>query len=325
MDALSKQIGIPIYTGVTDAKDFIKAFKLQSICFGWNEAKQCEAIPFLLAGKAENLYEAVGDDDKKKINEVFKALTDGCVVSQEVLLDRFFERKPSGQELLSAYAISLQSLLKKAMPGLQVKEREILLRRQIGQYLPDHMRALIHFNAQKSWEELLTAIDQALPHAKALENGESVGLSQNFSYKSEAGGNIAVKVEPVDINTVSVGHNTTVFRGACNYCKEVGHRVADCDKARVANKRKESEARSSGGSAKTGSSRFDSSKQYSSSDSSYRSNKPRDYSEKYSSSSNRSGNGDRRSGKQVSSNNIEIYDSSEPDDDDCYDNQRGKH
>lgn len=201
------------------------------------------------------------------------------MVPQEVLLDRFFERKPNGQELLSAYAMSLQNLLRKAMPNLQDREREILLRRQIGQYLPDHMRALIHFNAQKTWEELLTAIDQALPHAKALEHGENVGAGSNFSYKSEASGNIAVKIELVEINTVTTG--TPVFRGACNYCKEAGHRVADCEKARIANKRKESEAKSSGSSAKTGSSRFDSSKQYSSSDSSYRSNKPRDYSEKW--------------------------------------------
>jgi hypothetical protein len=79
----------------------------------------------LLTGKAENIYKVSSTDNKEKIAEVFKALTAGCVVSQEVLLDRFFERKPNGQELLSAYSLSLQVLLKKAMPSLQAKQAEI--------------------------------------------------------------------------------------------------------------------------------------------------------------------------------------------------------
>lgn len=305
MDSLSKTIGIPIFSGSGDIKDFIKAFQLQSLCFNWDEAKQCTAIPFLLTGKAENIYETISTDNKKKIEEVLKALSAGCVVSQEVLLDRFFERKPNGQELLSAYALALQVLLKKAMPTLQAKEAEILLRRQIGQYLPEHMRALIHFNSQKTWEELITAIDQSLPHTKAVDISESYS---GGACRSDTG-NIAVKVEPVDINAISTDKPS--FQGICHYCKTPGHRISDCDKAKVKNRARESEARAGG--AKTGSSRFDSSKQFSSNDSAYRSNKPRDYANK--SQSNYSGN--RRSNESRSVNNIELDDDEAEDDEWC--------
>jgi len=290
IDAIAKSIGLARFDGLKDPKEFIKSFKLQSMCFKWTELEQCEAIQLLLTDKAENLFDALVDDNKKKIKEIYATLMTNCTTSHEVLLDRFFERRPSKNELLSVYALSLDQLLKKAMPGLKANEREMLLRRQLGTYLPEHMRALISFNSQKSWEDVLTSIDKALPHTKALD-GYSGAVSGSMSmFNSEMGGNIAVKVEPVEINSVEASR----FAGVCNYCKEPGHKVADCDKARAASRRKESESRHSASSAKTGSSKFDTTKQFSSRDSAYRSNKPRDYSERYNSGNKQRQSNDRR-------------------------------
>ncbi len=156
IDAIAKSIGLATFDGLKDPKEFIKSFKLQSMCFKWTELEQCEAIQLLLTDKAENLFDALVDDNKKKIKEIYATLMTNCTTSHEVLLDRFFERRPSKNELLSVYALSLDQLLKKAMPGLKANEREMLLRRQLGTYLPEHMRALISFNSQKSWEDVLT-------------------------------------------------------------------------------------------------------------------------------------------------------------------------
>ena len=131
------------------------------------------------------------------------------------------------------------------------------------------MRALIHFNCQKTW---VTAIDLSLPHTKAIEISESYS---GGACRSD-NGNIAIKVEPVDFNAISTDKPS--FQCICHYCKTLGHRISDCDKAKVKNRARESEARAGG--AKTGSSRFDSSKKFSSNDSAYRSNKPRDNSGK---------------------------------------------
>ena len=290
IDAIAKSIGLATFDGLKDPKEFIKSFKLQSMCFKWDESEQCEAIQLLLTDKAENLFDALTDANKKVIKEIFATLTTNCTTSHEVLLDRFFERRPNKNELLSAYALSLDQLLKKAMPGLKANEREMLLRRQLGTYLPEHMRALISFNSQKSWEDVLTSIDKALPHTKALDGyaGSTAGAMSMFN--SELGGNIAVKVEPVDINAIEAGR----FAGVCNYCKEPGHKIVDCDKARAASRRKESESRHVASSAKTGSSKFDSTKQFSSRDSAYRSNKPRDYSDRYSGNNKQRSSNERR-------------------------------
>lgn len=308
VDAIAKSIGLQTFDGLKDPKDFIKSFKLQAMCFKWSEAEQCQAIQLLLTDKAETLFEALTDDKKKVIAEIYSTLNTSCTTSSEVLLDRFFEKRPAKNELLSQYALGLEQAIKKALPGLKAPEREMLLRRQLGTYLPEHMRALISFNAHKSWEDVLTSIDKALPHTKAAD-----GFSATASFMGEGGG-ISVKTEPIDIMATGVSNG---FPGVCNYCREPGHKIADCDKAKASSKRKESESRYAANGAKTGSSRFDSSRQYSSNDSSYRSNKPRENSSRYNSQNSGGNNyGKRFSG---SSRGVNKLDLELDDEDECYD------
>ena len=240
MEALAKAFGLPTYDGTKDVKEFLKAFKLQALVFSWDEAKQCQCIQYLLKGKAERLFEALAPGEEKKIESIFKCLQEGCIVPQEVLLDRFFERKPKPNELLSTFAISLQALLFKAMPDLPTKDKNIFLRRQLGVYMPDHMRALVHFNTQKTWDELLTAIDQSMPHAVA---GTSINKAQKSEYSEDgnfyAESIVTIKTEPVDINSISGTRPS--FNGNCRYCKEPGHMVIDCQAAKLASSRKENQ------------------------------------------------------------------------------------
>lgn len=158
------------------------------------------------------------------------------------------------------------------------------------------------------WEELISSIDKAISHAKAIEcyrrssgaSGMSASMASSM-YGQESAGNIAVKIEPVDINAIGAGNG---FQGVCHYCKTQGHRVSECEILRVKNKKRDNESKQP---AKTGSSRqFDSSKQYSSNDSSYRSNKPRENSERYKNQSGRRNDGSTH--KKV--NNLELCDES---------------
>ena len=58
------------------------------------------------------------------------------------------ESQPLGEKL-SNFALDLQSLLEKAIPSMGTNERGVLLRRQLGAFLPAHMRAIISFNSNK--------------------------------------------------------------------------------------------------------------------------------------------------------------------------------
>ncbi len=207
--------------------------------FGWDEGKKFLALPYLLTGKAESICEKL--QVKTESKHILEALRDGCKVSVEVLLDRFFERKPEPGELLSAFARALSALLTKAMPDLANKEKEIFLRRQIGTYLPEHMRALIHFNSHKTWDELLGAIDQAMPHTKAGASAGAAACETFGGHRSDYPAGISIKADMVDVNSVD---STPGFRGSCNYCKEPGHMKVDCSKARAATARNGNQSRS---------------------------------------------------------------------------------
>ena len=180
-----------------DPKEFEKLFKLQATMFNWDEQKQTTIIPLVLKGKAERIYESLDGVKKADIKEILKAVIAGCTVTQDVLLDSFYSRKPYQGEPLSHFALDLQDLLIKALPNLKDPEKSILLRKQLSSFLPEHMRALIHFNQSKSWDELLVALDQSMPHVVA----HSTPALTYPSYHSPVSSyDQFVKSEPIEAN-----------------------------------------------------------------------------------------------------------------------------
>lgn len=173
MESYKKNVCINVFNGEEDAKEFLKSFKLHSLVLNWDESKQCQAIKHLLSDKAEHIYEAMTKENQNDIDEIFKALDDGCIKSQEILLDRFFTRKPQPNETLAHLAVSLQSLLNKAMPQLNEKDRDALLRRQVGAFLPQHLRTLISFSVNKTWRDFINDLDQTFPNVMAVDDQET--------------------------------------------------------------------------------------------------------------------------------------------------------
>jgi hypothetical protein len=175
-----------------------------------------------LTGKAERVYKCMDETKKKSFDEVSKALVAGCSQPQEVLLYAFYNRKPHSGEQLSTFALALQDLLNKAVPLLDEKHKAIFLRAQLAMHLPDHMRALIQFNANKTWDELLVAMDQAMPFVTA-----NSGTNTIFNHDSVIAS--GVKTEPVEVNSTSAKRVAGGrFGGTCHYCNKKRHRVADC-------------------------------------------------------------------------------------------------
>jgi hypothetical protein len=183
------------YDGTSDPVEFLKKFNLQAKAANWKAEDKAEAIQYYLKGKSERIFNGIASD-KRTFDEISKALIAGCSQPQEVLLYAFYQRRPQPGEQLSTFALALQDLLNKAVPTLDDRHKAIFLRAQLAQHLPDHMRALIQFNANKTWDELLSAMDQAMPFVQAHS-----GSSNVFNYSS--GGLANIKTEAVDVNTTS--------------------------------------------------------------------------------------------------------------------------
>ena len=64
------------FDGTTDPHEFARSFKSQSLMLNWNDAKQLTVLQLLLKGKALRVYNNLAT--KENIDDVIKAVTDGC-------------------------------------------------------------------------------------------------------------------------------------------------------------------------------------------------------------------------------------------------------
>lgn len=235
MDQITKVLGINSYDGNSDPVEFTKSFKLHAFMFGWDDAKQLQVLPLLLKGRAERIFNGLDNTKKAAIKDALEEIENNCVQSQEMLLNAFYSRKPAPGERLSSFANALQDLLTKAVPKLGNNEKTILLRSQLCEHLPEHLRALIHFNHNKSWDDILCALDQAMPSFQPTDPYASAASNGYGIYQP-------VKQEPLELNTASASKSKIV----CWYCNKPGHREQDCfQKKRDEARRKDGSNRSS--------------------------------------------------------------------------------
>ena len=247
-----------LYDGLTDPKDFRKQFELQVAFQGWDAAKQLENLPLFLTGKAQREYDRI--TTKTSVKDVLKELVTALAKPQDLLINAFYERKPSPNETWSRFATSLQELLIKAMPDLPDPHRIPLLRSQLCRALPEHMRALVQFNTSLSWDALVQAIEKAMPHVQAYGYQSSPACDSASSTPTTSTTTPLIKQEPADANYTSMsndnqrrdyqfannnrnfnniekansqqGDSAQRFNGRCSYCNYKGHKAVDCRRRR---------------------------------------------------------------------------------------------
>ena len=105
-------------------------------------------------------------------------------------------------------------------------EKTVLVRAQLLKFLPEHLRALVAFNTDKTCDQLLIALDQTISKSSLTRGDELLDET-------------TIKMEKLDINTTSTGrpNRSNYFDGECFYCKKPGHRLAECLKRKRANEK----------------------------------------------------------------------------------------
>ena len=217
MEDVRKIFGLNKYDGMSDPNEFIDGFRCQAIVFGWDANKQASIIPFLLASKAKRAFNLLSDDDKKLIDRVYGQLRDKCKVSTESLYNEFNNRRIRVNETYAQFAFALQELLNNSCPDLGANERKMILRNKLCEHLPEHMKSLVRFNQDKSWDELVACLENS-------SNNKPSGIYGN-GYS-----NVEVKDEPAELNHVRV--TSKRFEGTCYHCGIKGHKKMNCYKLR---------------------------------------------------------------------------------------------
>ena len=228
MEAISKNTILElIYDGTTDPKSFIQQYKIQALFQSWDSAKQLENLPLFLTGKAKRTFDNIAD--KSSLENVYKAIIDGCSQSKETLMLKFYERKRGASESILKYATALQELLAKAMPDMPTDQQTVLLRSQLCLGLPEHIRAFITFNPRMTWDELLKCLENTVPSSAALSQQHASSfaaadsLDINFSDATQHRNDRRPNQRPQR-------NESRPFNGNCNYCNSFGHKIADCRK-----------------------------------------------------------------------------------------------
>jgi len=229
-----------VYDGLSSPLDFERNFNIHALYNEWSNARQLAILPSLLKEKADRVYKALNkngaDGTAKTAAVLLKELVAGCQEQKETLLYQFYGRTRRVDESISRFAVELQLLLEKAMPGLDPEYMASLLRAQLCLHVPESLRALIQFSSTfgvNSWDNLLACLDKTCPQS-IIKSPDAAGKWEAFSSNLIKSENI--KEEPLDAQWADSRRASTSryqgkrFEGTCDFCKFYGHKISDCRK-----------------------------------------------------------------------------------------------
>ncbi|RNA13347.1 Transposon Ty3-G Gag-Pol poly, partial [Brachionus plicatilis] len=162
-------------------------FELNSIMLNWDQTKKLTILPLLLTGKAARLFEAMKDEEKDSTDRIFEILISGSSQSAESMHQEFLDPAPLPEETVVDFARALQRLLEKAVPTLDSNEKKVFLKNKLAAHLPENMRLLIKFQADKTWDQLLQCLEETLPNVKASAIGHRSDGTMATQFKFESG------------------------------------------------------------------------------------------------------------------------------------------
>ena len=164
-----------LYDGLTDVRRFVKIFKLHAIHKAWTAANQLAYLPDMLTGKAERVFNALNETtERDTIVHALAALITKLAKPKEELMMLFYAEKRRSDEPLSRFAFRLQEMLVSALPEATEDILNQLLRANILNHVPDHIRSLIIFNPNMPWDDVLVSLDKSMPQASHnLSSGSS--------------------------------------------------------------------------------------------------------------------------------------------------------
>ena len=117
-----------LYDGSTPPEDFVKLFKLTAVFQDWNEAAQLANLTYFLKGRASRVLETGA---KATIAEAIKTIVEGCAISEEASMAKFFARHRQEGESMASVGQALRDLLKAGMPGCQGATELAMLKMQL--------------------------------------------------------------------------------------------------------------------------------------------------------------------------------------------------
>ncbi len=195
-----------------DVESFLKLFVYEALMFSWDREAQVKAIECCLKGKALQIFNGLSASVKGDIDEVMKALKDGCRKSPDYYLNLFYMRVLKPDETIASFCHDIEFLLSKGMPGLEEASKSSLLRARLIANVPENVKNFMELLSDKSWKELVNIFDKSVDYKSITSKVDDEAILVN------------------QLKATSIGSPKTRFSGTCFYCKKAGHRISECRK-----------------------------------------------------------------------------------------------
>jgi hypothetical protein len=135
-DRLMDQFGLVYYDGQTDPEDFFKSFNMRAASRDYKDPNKLILLVNALTGKAKRVFDGLTEDNKKKFEEIQKALLDKCKVKSNNYEFAYQNKALLPNELISTYATGLLELIKKAHPSLSQEDAQEMVLNKVALTLP---------------------------------------------------------------------------------------------------------------------------------------------------------------------------------------------
>lgn len=175
----SNQLVVTSYDGTTDPAEFARLYSMQAVIFKWNNDEKKENLSLYLTGKAKRLYDSTLKS-MKTVGDMLTGLQEAFARPQDKLVKEFYTTTRLKQESISTFADRIHELLLKALPGLENKAKDALLRTKLSENLPAQLRQIVDQHSNMSWDDLLERLEDK-DKAESIAKHESIGGKDDVS------------------------------------------------------------------------------------------------------------------------------------------------
>lgn len=172
------------YDGTSDPAEFARIYSMQAVIFKWSNDEKKENLSLYLTGKAKRLYDSTLKS-MKTVGDMLTGLQEAFAKPQDKLVTEFYTTSRREEESILTFANRIQELLLKAIPGLDNKAKDALLRTKLVENLPAKLRQMMNQNSNMSWDDLLECLDDAYKNMHVREKLEGVAKQKPANEKDD--------------------------------------------------------------------------------------------------------------------------------------------